>query len=153
MVYPLDKGADAAVTIANLLSDSTNHSGTSEQRQIELCAYCHQDHQGDGAGHTDSVLPAETLADANETNTAGQGFFPLWDDDRSGSRDSADYDTTGAGSCYVSSCHYDRATDANATNYGWYAGNSTSCEICHNPDTVDTNLTAGGLTHQDLRVL
>jgi predicted CxxxxCH...CXXCH cytochrome family protein len=119
-------------TVAQLLTDNGN--GTADAKQKELCQYCHE--VGD-TDHGDPVnLPAETWATANDSNTAGQGFYEIWEAPRV-DRDSADYDTTGNGSCYLSACHNDRATDAGATTYGWYDGNTSACAMCHIDVTAD----------------
>ncbi|TLM62289.1 MAG: CxxxxCH/CxxCH domain-containing protein [Deltaproteobacteria bacterium] len=112
-------------TLTQLLTDNTvaNPGLSANDKQIVLCAYCHN-MPGSDADHS-QTLPAEVNTMAN-----------LWN----GNVDNAVW-TVGSnnGNCSNVNCHNNQATPA---GFGWYGPNASACTMCHvagNADNLPAN--------------
>jgi predicted CxxxxCH...CXXCH cytochrome family protein len=103
-----------------LRNNTTNNPGvSSDTKQRELCTYCHgisgTNPIDDGTHGDTAYLPADV-----------SGMYTLW----SKSADNGVY-SNASDSCATVDCHGNKATDATATSFGWYQGNTSACVMCH----------------------
>jgi predicted CxxxxCH...CXXCH cytochrome family protein len=103
-------------------------SETSENKQKELCSYCHTDPGHASHWDADGGLPAEV-----------DTLYNLWNK-------GADDGTYSAGNCSNVNCHNGKATSATAS-FDWYGTGTGNCALCHN-DITDTSAGTTGQTHQ-----
>ncbi|GAB6064506.1 hypothetical protein JCM30394_32390 [Deferrisoma palaeochoriense] len=102
-------------TLAELLTDNTaqNPGLSSDQKQKELCSYCHNT-PGADADHSTS-LPAEV-----------NSMFTIW----SKAADDGVYDNA-ADTCANVDCHNNKLTTDGT--FGWYDAGASTCTMCHTP--------------------
>ncbi|MDT8441992.1 MAG: CxxxxCH/CxxCH domain-containing protein [Desulfuromonadales bacterium] len=113
-------------TVAQLLTDNTtgNPTLTSDEKQKELCSYCHNTPGSDGDHGIVANLPAEV-----------NSMFGMW----TKAADNGVYDNV-ADTCATVDCHFNKTTPDNT--FGWYDGNASACVMCHVDVTSDTAHTA-----------
>jgi hypothetical protein len=113
-------------SLTQLLTDNTvgNPGLTSDDKQKELCSYCHNTPGADGDHGIVANLPAEV-----------NGMYTMWTKAADNGAYSAVADT-----CATVDCHFNKTTPDNT--YGWYDGSTSSCVMCHVDVTDDTAHTA-----------
>ncbi len=102
-------------TLPVLLTDTVN--GTADEKQRELCSYCH-DNPGVEPDHLGNLpLPAEV-----------NSMYTIWDK----TADNGVFDQGGAETCATVDCHFNQTTTVTAPNdYTWYGTDTSNCVMCH----------------------
>ncbi len=130
-------------TITELLTDYTAKNALlkSDEKQKEICQYCHA--PGTDFDHGNSAnLPAEVFL-TTVSGSSTRFSKTTWNTaDADAAYTAASYNCTN-----TVNCHDNKATNGGAIGYSWYSGQVSACVMCHNDVPNEVSPTGSHSVH------